>query len=137
MLHTRVFPREVKRYSPWHPVVPFAVGFILKMQTARQEAFLIIQVWAKSHMIQRAHVWFISEILFYTPLLTHFNCKTLQKHMCWRTRLVYYTVRRGSIRFSGSIFSAWTRKNVVSKPRGWNDCQLVSSLLWLSVTFCN
>lgn len=75
MLRTRVFPREVKRYSPWHPVMPFAVGLILKMQIARQEVFLIIQVWAKSHMIQRMYVWFMPEILFYTPLLTHLIAK--------------------------------------------------------------
>lgn len=137
MLHTTVFPSGVKWYSQQHPVMPFAVGLILKMQIACQEVFLIIQVWAKSHMIQRVRVWFMSEILFYVPLLTHFNCKTLHKHMCWRTRLIYYTVQRGSIEISGLMFSTWTMKNVMLKPRSWNDCQLVSSSLWLWVTFGN
>lgn len=41
----------------------------------------------------------------YTPLLTHFNSKTLREHMCWRMELIYCTVQRGSIRFSGLIFS--------------------------------
>jgi len=31
MLHTGVFPHEVRWYSLWHPVMTFTVGLILKM----------------------------------------------------------------------------------------------------------
>lgn len=76
MLHTRVFPRGVKWYPLWHPLMPCAVGVISKTQTTCQQAFLVIQIWAKLHTIEKAQAL----INIWDTLILHYSHTLIAKH---------------------------------------------------------
>lgn len=102
MLHTRVFPCGVKWYSPWHPLMPCAVGLISNMQAACQQAFLVIQLWAKLHMIERAHTL----IYVWDTLILHYSHTLIAKH-CMSTCVGGWNLFTAQSKGEASGFLGW------------------------------
>lgn len=102
MLHTQAFPRGVKWSPPWHPLVPCALGAISSTQAACQQALLVIQAWAKLHIIERAHAL----IYVWDTLILHYSHTLIAKH-CMSTCVAGWNSFTAQSKGEASGFLGW------------------------------